>query len=423
MSIFAKPVSELEPDDLQQLVLSNAVENIRLEFKSRVLDKDETLKKISSFANSFGGFLVIGAAANSDNGRIESLPGVDEQPGFKQKIVQWCFDAVTPPVLAEVSDPIPVSTSGKFIYVIYIPESDLAPHFLNGRKGVWVRTDEFSQRYEPKLATENELLHLLDRRKQVHERRAELIRRSRRRFESYRAHQPSATSGAVNSPAPAWLEFSIGPRFPSRPVCDHESLTTAMKSLRIAWRQTTFPFNRANFISQHESSLFLVPRDSRNRVSFIEATVWGTLFYGTELEIDINENRTPTGQALSFSGIHLYSVVGYLLAFAEHANQTFSRIGYVGPLSINISLSSIRGVRWIYSEDGLGVYEGPMSELDDEFSFLLDTTTEGLKEQRDDLVLQALKYILFGTNWSDYAGSSDRLQELLRSGYKYNFWS
>src|SRR5580765_3829893 len=67
MSIFAKPVSQLEPNDLQQLVLGNAVENIRLEFKSRVPDKDETLKKISSFANSFGGFLVIGAAANSDN--------------------------------------------------------------------------------------------------------------------------------------------------------------------------------------------------------------------------------------------------------------------------------------------------------------------------------------------------------------------
>jgi predicted HTH transcriptional regulator len=74
MSIFTKPPSEAEAADLQELVKGRAVENIRLEFKSMVPDKDETLKKLSSFANSFGGFMVIGAKANSDDGRIEDLP-------------------------------------------------------------------------------------------------------------------------------------------------------------------------------------------------------------------------------------------------------------------------------------------------------------------------------------------------------------
>ena len=163
VSIYTKPIARLEPSDVEELLSDRAAENVRLEFKSKAPEKDELLKKLSSFANTYGGFLVIGVKASSADGRIEEISGIDEQPGYKQKLVQWCFDAVNPPLTVEVSDPIPIaSTTKQFCYVIYTAESDLTPHFLNGRKGAWVRTDEFSQRYEPRLATENEIRHLLD---------------------------------------------------------------------------------------------------------------------------------------------------------------------------------------------------------------------------------------------------------------------
>jgi hypothetical protein len=123
--------------DLQGLISDNAVENVRLELKSAIPNKDELLKKLSSFANTFGGILLIGAKADSKDGRIQDLP-------------QVC-------------------------YVIFVAESDVAPHFLNNRKGVWVRTDEFSARFDHQLADENELKHLLDRRRLVRERRLRLV--------------------------------------------------------------------------------------------------------------------------------------------------------------------------------------------------------------------------------------------------------
>ena len=50
-------------------------------------------------------------------------------------------------IAVEVSDPIPISAgNGRVCYVLSAPESEFAPHFLNGRRGVWVRTDEFSSR-------------------------------------------------------------------------------------------------------------------------------------------------------------------------------------------------------------------------------------------------------------------------------------
>jgi predicted HTH transcriptional regulator len=133
-----------------------------LEFKSEVPDKKEMLKKLSSFANTFGGIVVIGAKGDS-TGRLVELPGVVPQNSFKQQVVQWCFDGASPPLTVEVSDPIPHATEGgRVFYVIYVSESEVAPHFLNGRKGVWVRADEFSQRTDPQLADEGEIRHLLE---------------------------------------------------------------------------------------------------------------------------------------------------------------------------------------------------------------------------------------------------------------------
>jgi predicted HTH transcriptional regulator len=181
MSIFTKPVSEIGTADLQELLQDAAVENARLEFKLQVPAKDETLKKLSSFANTFGGFMVIGASASSADGRIDGLPGVDVEAGYKQKVVDWCFSAVSPPLMVEVSDPVPVPAGGKKVcYVVRTEESDVAPHFLNGRKGIWVRTDEFSARFEARLANDTELRHLLNRRQLIRERRANLLERAKR---------------------------------------------------------------------------------------------------------------------------------------------------------------------------------------------------------------------------------------------------
>jgi predicted HTH transcriptional regulator len=70
MSIYTTPLSQLGTNDLQDLLNDGAVENVRLEFKLVAPNKDETLKKLSSFANTFGGFMVVGASARSTDGRI-----------------------------------------------------------------------------------------------------------------------------------------------------------------------------------------------------------------------------------------------------------------------------------------------------------------------------------------------------------------
>lgn len=404
MSIFTKALSQLTIADLQELVQERAIENIRLEFKLEVPNKEDTLKKISSFANTFGGFMVVGARASSTDGRIEDLPGVDVQAGYKQKVVQWCFDGASPPLTVEVSDPIPVSSGKEVVcYVIFTPESDLAPHFLNGRKGVWVRTDEFSSRFEARLAEEKEIRHLLDRRELIRDRRARIMKRARERFETYNKRGPWRPL-----PLPL-LDFCVVPRFPARPICEQGMLKPLVTHSSMSWRGIMFPNIGGGVISQQESAIVL----DGIRGSMFEASIWGMLFYGTKIADADNPSKTW--------GIHLYGFVGHILLFIRHTNEMLRSLGFSGPIYVETVLWWILKVPWLYALfGGIGTKAG--SELDDIVTVSIDSTSEALREKPDAAAADILRSILFSVNCPDLVDSPEKVEELIRAGYNYNSW-
>jgi hypothetical protein len=410
MSIFTKPLSQLNTSDLVELLTDKSVENARLEFKSQVPDKDETLKKLSSFANTFGGLMIVGAKANSSDGRIESLPGVDVQAGYKQTIVQWCFQGASPPLTVEVSDAIPVPNGGgKVCYVISTGESDIAPHFINGRRGVWIRTDEFSSRFDARLANENELRLLFDRRKQILERRTYLLGRARDRLNRY-AVQLNNDLPKGRQKIPACLEISVVPRFPARPLCEQVNLRPLLMNNLINWRQTLFPRPDEVVISQHESAIILQPTGD---FSIFEANIWGLLFYTAKIE-DQEEDK---------SSIHLPRAVGLVLLFTRHAMTALNAIGYAGPIVIEVRLSSVLRVDWLYFTQRTFANRKSGSELDENVVFSITTTTDRLREEFRQTAMDLLQYILFSVNLSRFADTPKKLEQLIEDGYGYNFWT
>lgn len=410
MSIFAKPLSQLEPADLQHLMDEGAVENVRLEFKREVPDKEETLKKVSSLANTYGGFVVVGASAKSSDGRIDGLPGVDAQSGYKQKIVDWCFGGANPPLSVEVSDPISVPAGGgKVCYVISVGESDVAPHFLNGRKGIWIRTNEFSARFEARLANEDELRYLFGRRKLIGERRDNLLNRAREGFDTYIASKTTDVGGRRGKSG-SILEFSVGPRFRARQLCEEASLKSFIRKTGTPWRGMTFPYHGSPAISQHESVIVL---DAGRDTSFFEVTIWGMLFYGAQIEGKVNEQ----------TGIHLYQFLGYLLVFIRHASKMLQELGYAAPLTVDVRISSIRGVKWFHpAARGQWLESVQGSELDDKVQLSVATSAESLRERPDELAAELLRYVFHSVNWPQAVADSDSVQTLIRKGYEYNSW-
>jgi len=414
MSIYTTPVSQLKSSDLAELLQEQAVENTRLEFKREEPGKDETLKKLSSFANTFGGLLVVGATAQSKDGRIEDLPGIDEVSGYKQKIVDWCFRECSPPIAVDVSGPIPTpSNNGKVCYVISVEESDVAPHFLNGRHGVWIRTNEFSGRFHAALANENELQQLLHRRQLVLERRRNIVERARKRFEIHLSTLSSRSNGPTTSGAT--FELCLIPRFPARQVCKQEEIPNLLGNVRYpVYRGVGFPRNQMGVMTQYESAII---RQPLTEPSFLEANVWGMVFYAMQInEIDYPHNQT---------GINAYAFVGHLLVFLRHANDLFRLIGLVGPILIETSFQSIRDRKWLYLRrvmQGMAPIDATKvsSGLDDEFTLSVPTTVENLRENLDGVAKEILQSIFFSLDWGDIVDSQTKLDSLIQHGHGFN---
>jgi hypothetical protein len=407
MSFFTKPLSELITADIQSLLDQAAVENVRLEFKREVPGRDETLKKVSSFANTFGGSIVVGARADSADGRLLELSGVDAEDGFKQKIVQWCFDGASPPLMVEVSDPIEAPGGNrKVCYVIRTRESEIAPHFLNGRKGVYVRTDEFSARFEARLANEADLRHLLDRRRYVRERRANLAMRARKRFATY-AQRKYAAAGDDQKLGSS-LEICICPRFPAKPLCDQSALAQLVIHKPIGWRNTRFPRLKADPITQHES---VILTEVAEDFSLFEANVWGMLFYATEIDRNARDEE----------GIHAYHFAGFILGALRHSAQMFRLLGYRGPVEINVWLTSILGVPWLTAPDDFLRSEGG-SEFDNDVTLALTTSTDLMETNSGDVPKIILREAFFAANHASMVDDPTKLERLYKHAYEYNFW-
>ncbi len=80
MSFYTKPVTALEFCDLQSLLDEHAVENVRLEFKQEVMSDIPALKELSAFANTYGGYLIVGATEEA--GVLNGLPGVPQRSNY-----------------------------------------------------------------------------------------------------------------------------------------------------------------------------------------------------------------------------------------------------------------------------------------------------------------------------------------------------
>jgi hypothetical protein len=184
-----------------------------------------------------------------------------------------------------------------------VPESELAPHFINGRKGVSIRTDEFTNRFRAELANENELQALFDRRRAVRERRDFNLQRARERFDAHITNRHTDAGGNLTKVGPI-LELCVTPRFPAQQLCLQGELQQYLNQAGFRWRGVQFLGPGSQAITAYES---VVIRDRINAgsTSMFSIDVWGTCFYATQIAV---EATNVAGVGLT--GIHRASVNG-----------------------------------------------------------------------------------------------------------------
>lgn len=392
MPFFSKSITDLTSDDLAELRDEAAVENVRLEFKREFPGPDDTLKKLSGFANTFGGYLIVGAAASSSDGRLEDYPGVDPQRNYRQTIIQRCYEGIWPPIEVLISDGIPApNAEGKVCYVIYVPESMEAPHFLTKRRGAWIRTDEFSQRFEARLAKFEEIQHLANRRALAVDRREHLYTKAVNRFETFVAGEYAThprTSGQIG----ATLCLSLCPQFPMHRLISEHELLALIKSVNVPMGQTGFPVGWEETITQQDSVLLLHPVSD---FSLVEANVWGQLTYFFEIEYLVG------AEGREVAGINLLSLHRYINVYLDYARTVYRELGYNGSLLLRALLKRVQRKPFIYSLSRNVPEIHPASRIDDEISLEISSSAVRLNEQKDEVAGDLLKVLFFSLNWPE----------------------
>jgi hypothetical protein len=176
----------------------------------------------------------------------------------------------------------------------------------------------------------------------------------------------------------------------------------------IDWRKTRFPRFNGNPVTQHESVILL---EAAEEFSLFEANIWGMCFYGTQIDMTWQDK----------TGIHAYHLAGYIWAALRHASFMWRLLNYSGPVLIETSLASILGVPWLTSLYG-SLIPRPGSELDDEVTFSLESSTAEMEELPNSVSKEVLRSVFFSTNLTAMVDTAEKLEKLRREAYEYNFW-
>lgn len=145
--MFTKHVSLLSFSDIDDLVnVRNEREGYHLDFKGEFgnLDKakKELSKDISAFANTGGGFLIIGVDKNY---KIIGVNKTIQNRAIDEWLNQILSSNIEPPVFYFDPKVIDIPNSEKVIVVIHVPESTKKPHIVTEWNNYHVRINDSSK--------------------------------------------------------------------------------------------------------------------------------------------------------------------------------------------------------------------------------------------------------------------------------------
>lgn len=137
MSLGNLNFDDITANDLKELIDVGVPEGLNIEYKRALYgnsddDKKEALKDLSSFANSFGGHLIIGIEAiDGIPTQILSLQNINADTEI-QRLENLIRDGIEPRITGIKIRAIPIA-SGGFVIVIRIPRSWNPPHRVRAR--------------------------------------------------------------------------------------------------------------------------------------------------------------------------------------------------------------------------------------------------------------------------------------------------
>jgi hypothetical protein len=194
MPLSGKPFSQVSADDLRRLQTSGVPEGIRIDYKrDNYAENKEFLRDISSFANSQGGYLLIGV--EEKGGVISAIPGIPSSDADReiQRYENLVRDGLEPRIIGIQMRQIAASDT-TCVLALAVPKSLNPPHRVSsqGSNKFYVRNS--NGKHE---ASVEELRHLFGFATELMDRVISFVRDRNARISSGRDFIDDVSNGRV----------------------------------------------------------------------------------------------------------------------------------------------------------------------------------------------------------------------------------
>jgi len=359
-SLFTVPSTEAVTKEMVDTFCQLKIaETSRVEYKG---DFPNNLgKTVAAFANTFGGIILIGVEADSDNRPILPVGGVEFKRGLEERVYQICNSAIYPPLWPDVWVVRFEESSGsppdRCVVVIRVTESQEAPHAVEGREDIYLRTLNTSQPF--RRATVDEIQELLTKRKASAERRAAITSRFRARVKFFRDNseniRPKVRPSFPIHPdtiryfvdgMPA-IEIMCVPAFPRGPLVDLRDLQNIMSRfnlMRVRQSGGDLLLLSGNWRSAQES-LLQIPANTIFR--FAEANQYGLFGYyehdNEDSKIMAAWRDQPSPVIESQFDVNLTILRQAALSVLVFLPVFYKALGFWGLLDLSVRATNMRG--------------------------------------------------------------------------------
>lgn len=347
--MFTKPLKEIEFQDVYDLVLVHKQdEGYHLDYKGEPKNPDhfadKMVKIFSSFANTNGGYVILGVE------EVDRKEKVFEIKGFPKKIegksiVEWINQKMSSNVEPKLSYPDPKvieipDDKDRVLVVYYIPESIKKPHFNNKECKYFVRVNDMSEpakhysirdMFESTRRRQDDLSNFLAKRNLLDEDDKDFgLNASSRKIESFHFKK------YVTIPKPLFIA-SFLPKFVNEydySIHSPEIFTWVCQHATVDY---PIPNSKVFSIFKHEFNLHGVRFSHHENKSYFELHGNGYIEAGiSDSFLWVFDQGSHT-----FLSIHITYCIGYIMSLLSFARQYYSFLGVDDEIFFQVSFRNI----------------------------------------------------------------------------------
>lgn len=327
MSILNKNINDITYADIEQLVnVDKPAENEFLDYK-RELPRDKIHELISAFANTYGGWIIIGVSEDPNTNKPKNIVGVEED-NLSAFIESICIDRISPPVFCNCRF-VENESKDKRVFVIKVDESDLTPHAVDYNTTVYIKIKEQKRPY--KKADLDRIEWLRNRRKRFEDLRETLILKNQARVNAIFGDSKKNT---------AYSECTILPKYPRNILLDERELLDEIRK-----------DDELNAIDIKTANNCLTFLNHHNRENYSEFNTFGG-YYNFVLR---NHTHIDEPKFLNKKVLILNEILGNLITNLYLGQRFLTKLSAQGKILLSYRLSNIKDNNIVWKKERRGI--------------------------------------------------------------------